>query len=1532
MKAPKITLSQIGYIPIFILLFSFLNINAQQIAFPSAKGAGAYSTGGRGGQVIHVTTLNWDGPGSLKEAIKTKGPRTIVFDVSGEIDATSQGNYEDLIVGSDYDNITIAGQTAPHGGITIRTSFIIFRDVDNVVVRYIRFRNTNKYSSSDPIWNQGGSNIIFDHCTFSHGNDEALDFSYSLGTMGNVTIQNCFLQDSKTGVILGVDSSGNPTPLPDLGDFTFVNNAISNISHRFPNPQGGGQYDIVNNVIYNWKERLIRVTNEGTYNIINNYYKTSAQGLRRSGWFPGTGVITTRLHKLQAQTYNNPLIYTSGSLITGQREVPQVDDSDMWTYFAGSHSSFREGNPVAAKFFTKIQFPFKGVDFTIKTAHQAYIDVLNDVGANKTLNADGTLNEYQDTKDAADILMIQNDSFVSYDKNDFSYPPLSEVPYPTIPRNTRSANFYISNPHIPEIWLKANVPEGQDHNDIAPSGYTWLEEYLNGVDRTGEVAAVAVESVEVTPSTARVQILETLQLSASFTPSNATNKNGTWISSDEDIATVDTKGLVTAVSVGEVTIAFTSADGGIKATSLITVFPEALQASAGTDQEVCVGTTTTLTASGGTNYVWSTGETSESIEVTPETTTTYTVTVSDENDQSEEASVTVTVSAIPTANAGEDQTICNGETTTLTATGGSSYLWSTGETTASIEVNPEVDTVYSVEVSTNGCSSTDEVSVSVKDAPELVITGDLIISEGESTTLTVNGGGNYEWNTGETSESITVSPTVTTTYSVSSISPAGCSSNANITVTVAQQVSANAGQDVAICVGTSTILTATGGSIYQWSNGATTDNIEVSPDATTTYSVTVFDSTGTNSDTDEVTVTVNPLPTVDAGSGSTIDAGESVTLTATGATTYKWSNGATGATINVSPTATRTYTVTGTRNGCEATDKVKVIVRNTVEVIADAGVDQSICAGSSATLTATGGSTYLWSTGATTESISVSPSSTTTYSVTAYDESGQNSDTDEVKVTVNALPAVDAGSNVKINSGESTTLTATGATTYKWSTGSTGSSITVSPTATRTYTVIGTRNGCEVADTVEVTVLNPVEVIADAGVDQSICAGSSATLTATGGSTYLWSTGATTASISVSPSSTTTYSVTAYDSTGKYSHIDEVKVTVNSMPTVSVGKNITITSGESTKLTASGAQSYKWSTGETGASINVSPTSTTTYTVTGTRNGCDAIATVKVIVEKPQVVVARAGGNKDICQGSPVTLTATGGDRYLWSTGAKTASITVNPKTTTKYSVTAYIGEASGTDEATVKVSPKPNVKIVNGSEAAILEGEFITLSAQGANRYEWSNGATQPNIAVRPTKTKTYEVVGYTNDCSSEKSIKVNVFEKIVANAGDDVAICLNGSTVLTAKGPANSEYLWSTGEVTKSITVSPDNDTEYSVMVYHALDSDTDSVMVSVRNCETSQIVDDNVTIEDDTTLELLIHPNPTYGEVHIKISGLSDASSIYLYDLSGKSLYTEAISVNDHQGYNKTIDLSDFASGIYLLQLVDNQRVITKKIVLR
>ncbi|WP_084647766.1 Ig-like domain-containing protein [Gelidibacter mesophilus] len=1284
----------------FMFIFLSEYSNSQQLAFPSAYGSGAYVTGGRGKDVYHVTNLNDSGYGSLRDAL-SQSNRTIVFDVSGVIKLKSR------LVVEDKSNITIAGQTAPEGGITIDGEVFRFQRVTNLIVRYIRFKGgirstnyeggaTNSFQSKE-----GSKNQIYDHCTFSFGFFQGGSW-YDAGGLyssENLTVQRCFFPENDRGALVGALTGTTST----TKGASFLFNCFYHVSHRTPNINGDlARFDVINNVVWYVRHRLMQPGGSQRLNHIGNYYH-----------YNNTKISKDRLQMFANSDSNLPEIYTNGNMYVAPQgiEGPGVEsvtelNSDNRLSFKGFYNG---GLQVPMNHFVSKMHPLNGEPFKILSAEEAFINVINNVGCNARLNSDGSVSDNTDILDKRYIHNMKNNVMLppklSSDMQNWIVPPIPSV--------VRGAEFYGTNSHIPEIWFSINVPKGQDHNDIAPSGYTWLEEYLNQVDRPNNV--IDVRDVAIIPYEVNVQLAKTHQLNPIFTPANATIKDGKWNSDNVHIATVDTNGVVTAISTGTATITFMSADGGFKATSLITVFPPALQASAGIDQRMC-----------------------------------------------------------------------NGESITLTATGGASYKWNTGETAASITVNPK---------------------------------------------------------------------------------------------------------------------------------------------ATTTYTVTAYDSTGTNSDSDDVKVTVNPLPKVNAGNDITIKLGESTTLTATGATTYSWNTKASGESITVSPKATTTYTVTGISNGCEATDSVKVIVIDTVELIANAGTDQKICAGTSATLTATGGTTYNWNTGETTASITVNPNETTTYKVTAFDSTGNKSDSDDVKVTVNPLPKVDAGRDITITLGESTTLTAIGATTYKWDTGDTTASVTVNPKSTRTYSVIGTSNGCEATDKVKVTVLNPIKVVADAGADQNICAGTTATLTATGGTTYKWNTGETSASITVNPKTTTTYSVTAYDNSGKNSDKDEVVITLNPLPKVDAGKDITIALGESATLTATGATTYRWSTKASGASITINPKETTTYTVVGKTNDCESRDTIIVTVVQPETaVVADAGANKVICPGSIATLTATGGDRYLWSTGEKTASIDVSPTSTTKYSVTAYIADASNRDEVTVFVGPSPNVSITNGSEATILEGEFITLSATGANTYKWSNGATQPNIAVRPNVSETYDVVGYINDCSSQKSITVNVFEKVVANAGEDVAICLTENTVLTADGPANSEYLWSTGETSKSITVEPSEDTEYSVMVYHALDSDTDSVMVMVNNCNAHQIV------EDTQELEFLIHPNPTNGELHINISGLTSFSSINLYDLSGKSLYNEIINEGDQQKYIKTLNLSNYASGIYLLQLVDNQKVITKKVVLR
>ncbi|MBL0101364.1 MAG: hypothetical protein IPP49_16100 [Saprospiraceae bacterium] len=268
-----------------------------------------------------------------------------------------------------------------------------------------------------------------------------------------------------------------------------------------------------------------------------------------------------------------------------------------------------------------------------------------------------------------------------------------------------------------------------------------------------------------------------------------------------------------------------------------------------------------------------------------------------------------------------------------------------------------------------------------------------------------------------------------------------------------------------ICNGASTTLTASGGTTYVWSNGSTTSVITVSPASTTTYNVTVTDANGCQAST-SVTVTVNPLPTPAITGNTVICNGASTTgpppgtLTASGGTTYVWSNGATTSAITVSPTSTTTYNVTVTdANGCQASTSVTVTV-NPLPTPAITG-NIVICHRRGTTLTTSGGTTYVWSNGATTSVITVSPASTTTYNVTVTDANGCQAST-SVTVTVNPLPTPAITGNTVICNGASTTLTASGGTTYVWSNGSTTSAITISPTSTTTYNVtVSDANGCQ---------------------------------------------------------------------------------------------------------------------------------------------------------------------------------------------------------------------------------------------------------------------------------------------------------------------------------------------------------------------------------------------------------------------------------------------------------------------------------------
>lgn len=751
---------------------------------------------------------------------------------------------------------------------------------------------------------------------------------------------------------------------------------------------------------------------------------------------------------------------------------------------------------------------------------------------------------------------------------------------------------------------------------------------------------------------------------------------------------------------------------------------------------ICSGQSTTLTAVGGNaSTQWFTGScggtlvgTGTTLTVTPGSTITYYV----RNGAtacipvSSCIPVTVTVNPAPTMTSGTSTTICSGSAVNfpLTSDFGTSYSWiatnnanTTGESTSAqssstinntlVNTSATAQTVlYTVTPSASGCTGTPQtVSVLVNPAPTVNAGPDVSICSGTSTTLTATGATTYSWSPGgQTTASVTVNPASTTTYTVTGTS-AGCTATDAVVVSISSGAPINAGPDVTICPGNSTTLTASGGVTYSWNNGlGIGNNFSVSPAITTTYTVTGTDAGGCTG-TDNITVTIASLPTVNAGPDQTICAGTSVTLTGSGASTYSWDNGVSNG-VAFTPVATTTYTVTGTSlQGCTNTDQVNISMSSGITV--NAGPDISICSGTSTTLTASGATTYSWSPGGqTTASITVNPSATTTYTVTGT--SAGCTATDAVTVTITSGAPINAGPDVTICAGASTVLTASGGVTYTWDNGlGTGNNFSISPSTSTTYTVTGTdAGGCVGTDNLVVTV-NPLPVV-NAGLDQTICAGAAITLNGSGATTYSWDNGVFDGT-AFSPSATSTYTVTGTSAFG-CTATDQVTITLSAPPTIDAGLDVTVCPGISTTLTASGASTYSWTPGsQTGASITVNPSMTTQYTVTGTdANGCTNSDQVQVTLAPLPTI--NAGPDASICTGSSTTLTATGGTSYSWNNGV-TNGIPFTPSATTTYTVTGT--SAAGcvnTDDVTITVNASSPVTFTSSSATGCVP-QTITLT-----------------------------------------------------------------------------------------------------------------------------------------------------------------------------------------------------------------------------
>lgn len=489
---------------------------------------------------------------------------------------------------------------------------------------------------------------------------------------------------------------------------------------------------------------------------------------------------------------------------------------------------------------------------------------------------------------------------------------------------------------------------------------------------------------------------------ASFCPGGSTVLDAGFPGSVYLWSTSETTQTITVSDSGSYSVSVTDLNGCTNADTTFVSVGTGLTVVLN-DANLCEGDTLQLNAGNpGANYTWSTGESTQIIDVTD--AGVYSVTVVDANNCSGTDSATITILQLPPFSAGVDTSICEGESIMLTALGAGTFEWSTNDTTAAITVSPVGDETYSVTLTSgNGCTVSDDVTVTVNLYPNFDLGPDFSLCNGGDATLNASDATQYVWSTGETTADITVTPAATTTYSVTATNAGSCATIDSVTITVDMAPVADAGVGDTICESESVTLTATGGGTYEWSNGNANSSITVTPSSSETFSVTVTSSNGCTA-TDSVFVLVHPMPGVDLGSDIDYCPGAPYSINASGGGTYLWSTGETTEFIEVSPTQDETYCVTVTTDeGCEQSDCVDLFIRSAP--VANAGNDVTICEGEEVDLTATGGTEYHWSDGSNDNPNTVSPTSTTTYTVTVSNGFGCE-DVDEVIVTVNDAPDV----------------------------------------------------------------------------------------------------------------------------------------------------------------------------------------------------------------------------------------------------------------------------------------------------------------------------------------------------------------------------------------------------------------------------------------------------------------------------------------------------------------------------------------------
>ncbi len=821
------------------------------------------------------------------------------------------------------------------------------------------------------------------------------------------------------------------------------------------------------------------------------------------------------------------------------------------------------------------------------------------------------------------------------------------------------------------------------------------------------------------------------------------------------------------------------------------------------------------------------------------------------------------VNALPVAviSSSYGNVICQGSSLTLSAPSSSSYSWNSGQTSQSITVSNSG--VYTLIVTdANGCTSNSSAAftVSVQPLPTASISysGSTTFCQGDSVVLSANGGATYLWNDNYTGSSRVISQSGT--YSVSAVSPFGCSSTSiPVQITVLSNPTAQiiASGPTTFCTGSSVVLSASGSGAISWNTGSVQSAILVTNPGS--YFYTLTNSNGCSSTSNIVPVIVNEQPNLQAIVGqNTVCQGSQITFSNAYPGGVWTSSNPTVAAINSSGiingqtvgTAQISYQVN--LNGCVAvvTKSVQVLIAPSANINVSGAT--TFCQGGSVTLTAPLGFAYSWSN-------TLNPSfsqpgqaltvqSSGNYQVAVTNTLGCTVYSNIVPVTVAGFPgltSISGPSSVCLGSTSALTHAVSGGVWHSNSPAIASISSTGSVTGnalgstTISYTLTNS-TGCSTTVDFNLGVVNVPPTAISINGPLVFCAGGSVTLTAPAGYTYNWSNNNGT-SQSLVANTSGNYSVVVSNGVCAIESAP-VAVVVNSLPVASIlTSNPSICPNSSAILSSEfPAQTYLWSNGAVSSSIQTSIPGTYTLTISNSF-GCSSVSQPMVInTATAPVISIAASGPTSFCNGNSVTLSATAADSYVWSNGLTSPSIQVSSSGIYFVTATNNSGCSSVSNEILVDAYQSFGASINPVTPTTVCDGSFVTLVASPGATYLWSNGATTQGVNVSQSDTLTVLVTNIQGCYATSEPVVVEVLANpsVQILPSGPLSFCQGDSVVLTATG--GYSYFWNTGISSSSISAL--NPGDYVVTAFSSSGCFTlASVTVNVNDIPSSNLITD-------------------------------------------------------------------------------------------